>query len=481
VARPEDDRIRVKWWELYGDPVLNALEERVRISNQTILAAEANYRLSRAMVVAARSALFPTLTIGPSFTRTRSSTTTHGGTAATGATPSTSGSTTTSTGGGATTTTTASAGTTTVGTVTGPNPSNLFAVPLDLSYQVDLWDRVHNSISAAAATAQASAADVATAILSVQAEVANDYFEVRALETESQLVDETIAADRKALALTRTLFAAGIDSDEDVANAETQLATVTAQATDVGVARAQYEHALAVLVGQTPAAFTLAAGAWVVQPPAIPLGLPSRLLERRPDIAAAERQVAAANADIGVARAAYYPSLTLGASGGFESSALSQLFNWPSRFWSFGPQVSGTLFDGGARRAQTEEAQATYDQTVANYRQTVLAGFQAVEDNLAALRILGTEVGQQRVAVAAADHSLKLALARYQSGIDSYLNVTIAQTTLLTNRQTALQLQLRQMTASVNLILALGGGWDSSQLPPMKQMTRRPAKESSGN
>jgi NodT family efflux transporter outer membrane factor (OMF) lipoprotein len=457
-AQPQDDRIRMKWWELYGDPTLSALEERVAVSNQTLLAAEANYRLARAMVVAARSQLYPTATLGPSFQRQRTSTTTarsSSGTAAGGSTAGTSGS--------------------------GPNPYNTFTVPVDASYEVDLWDRVRNTLRAAAATAQASAADVATALLSTQAQLAQDYFELRALDTERQLFADAIAADRKALALTRTLFSTGIDSDEDVANAETQLATVTAQATDVGVARAQYEHALAVLLGQSPSEFSLPAAPFSPQPPPVPLGLPSELLQRRPDIAAAERQVASANANIGVARAAYFPSLTLSASAGFSSSSLSQLFNWPSRIWSFGPQLSGTIFDVGGLRAVTEEAQATYDQTVANYRQTVLAGFQAVEDNLSALRILGTEAVQQREAVAAADHYLKLALTRYQTGIDSYLNVTTAQTALLTNRQTELQIQLRQMTASVNLIVALGGGWDASQLPTMKQMIQRPPKWSPAN
>jgi len=479
AAEPQDDRIRVKWWELYGDPALNALEERVQVSNQTILAAEANYRLSRAMLVAARSALFPTLSVGPSYTRERTSTTTHGATAATGATTATA-----ATSGTAATTGTASSGSTTVSsstTSTGPNPANLFAVPLEASYEVDLWDRVHNSVRAAAATAQASAADVATAILSIHAQVAQDYFEIRALDAEQKLFGDTLAADRKALDLTRSLYKTGIDSEEDVANSETQLATVTAQATDVGVARAQYEHALAVLLGQSPSGFSVPAAEFKPNPPALPLGLPSEILQRRPDIASSERQVASANAQIGVARSAYYPSLTLGASGGFESSSLSQLFEWPSRFWSFGPQFSETLFDGGARRAQNEEAEATYDQTVANYRQTVLAAFQAVEDNLAALRILGTEVGQQRTAVEAADHYLKLALARYQLGIDSYLNVTTAQTAYLTNRQTELQIQLRQMTASVNLVMALGGGWDASQLPQMKQLLASPPKWSPAN
>jgi NodT family efflux transporter outer membrane factor (OMF) lipoprotein len=433
LAAPGDDRIRAKWWEIYHDPVLGSLEERLQGANQTVAAAEANYRAARALALSATSALYPTVSASPSFTRQRTSTNTA--------------------------------------SKPGPlNPYNLFEVPVDVSYTLDLWDRLGNTAKAAEYSAQASAADLATALLGVQAELAQDYFEVRALDEERKILNETVASYRKDLDLTMSLYESGIDSEEDVATARTQLDTVIAQATDVGVARAQYEHALAVLSGKAPAEFSLGEAPFVAAPPSVPLTLPSTLLERRPDIAAAERLVAAANAQIGVARTAYFPNFTLGLSGGFESANLSQLFNWPSRFWSVGPQMTAVLFENGALRAVNEQARAAYDQSVANYRQTVLGAFQAVEDNVSALRILAEESVQQQKAVESAKHYLDLALTRYKAGIDSYLNVETAQTTVLTNRETALQIELREMSASVALVMALGGGWDTSLLPGPKKV-----------
>jgi NodT family efflux transporter outer membrane factor (OMF) lipoprotein len=306
--------------------------------------------------------------------------------------------------------------------------------------------------------------------------VAQDYFEVRALDAQRKIFSDTVANYLQQLELIQTLFRAGIDSDEDVAQAQTQLDTATAQMTDLGVSRATFEHALAVLTGQPPSTFTLPVAPFNPNPPEVPVALPSVLLERRPDIAASERQIAAANAQIGVARAAYYPNLTLSAAAGFQTSSFLEWFNWPSRFWSLGPTLSQTLFDVGARRGATEQAEANYDAAVASYRGTVLAAFQAVEDNLATLSILSQEVVQEQTAVNSANRFLNLSLSRFKVGVDSYLNVITAQNTLLTNRQTEVQIQLRQMTASVSLVMALGGGWDNGQMPSYRQLLAKPAK-----
>ncbi len=350
---------------------------------------------------------------------------------------------------------------------------NDFSLPLDVSYTVDFWHRIRNTIAANAFSAQASAADVATALLSIQSELAQDYFQVRALDMQEAILQDTLENYRSSLKLTQTLFNAGIDSDQDVSQAQTQLDTATSQATDLGVARAQFEHAIAMLIGEAPANFSLPVAPFVPEPPAVPVALPSALLERRPDIAADERRVAAANAQIGVARAAYYPNVTLSASAGLESSSITQWFTWPSRFWSLGPALSETIFDAGARRGQNEQAQANYDATVANYRQTVLTAFQAVEDNLSSLRILAQEIEQQQTAIVSAAHYLDLAMLRYRTGVDSYLNVINAQNTVLSSRETQVQSQLREMTASVSLMVALGGGWDPSQTPNMKNLLEK--------
>lgn len=487
IAQPGDDKLRAKWWEVYNDKQLNVLEEQVQVSNQSIAAAEANFRSARALVVSARSALFPTVTAGPSYTNSRFSSTART-TVVSGATTTTSTSTTGTSTTGTGTTGTSTTGTSSTGTSSGTSTSsgtaasgiagvvNNFAVPIDVSYTVDLWHKVRNTIAANTYSAQASAADVATALLSTQAELAEDYFEVRALDAERKVLDQTLDNYRSSLQLTQILYKTGIDSDQDVSQAQTQLDTATAQLTDLGVSRAQYEHAIAMLIGKPPAGFALEVAPFIPKPPDVPLALPSELLERRPDIAGAERLVASANAQIGVAKAAYYPQLTLSASGGVESASILNWFTWPSRFWSLGPQLAQTLYEGGARRAATEQAQASYDAAVANYRQTVLTVFQAVEDNLAALRILSTEVGQQHTAVVSSAHYLDLAQTRYKTGVDSYLNVITAQSSVLTNRETEVTIQLRQMTASVQLIMALGGGWDTSQLPKPSDMLVKPPK-----
>ncbi|HEY1946390.1 MAG TPA: efflux transporter outer membrane subunit [Bryobacteraceae bacterium] len=444
LAQPGDDKIRAKWWEIYNDPQLNALEEQVAIGNQSIAAAEANYRSARALVVSARSNLYPTIGASPTYANSRQSATTRSTAVQ-------------STGGGS------------LSSVT-----NGWNIPFDVSYTADFWHRIRNAIDAQVYSAQASAADVATALLSIQSELATDYFELRASDAQRQILTDTIENYRQALQLTTILFRTGIDSEQDVTQAQTQLDTTIAEATDVGVARSQFEHAIATLMGKPASNFELPVGKFDPNPPQIPVAVPSILLERRPDIAALERQVAAANSEIGIARAAYYPSLTLSASGGLQTSHITQWFTWPSRTWSVGPALSQTLFDGGARRAQNEQANAQYDAAVANYRQTVLTSFQGVEDQLSTLRILSQEVVQQRTALASANHYLDLAQTRYKTGVDSYLNVITAQTAVLTDRVTELSIQLRQMSSSVSLIMALGGGWDPAQLPQKKDMLARP-------
>ncbi len=479
LAQPSDDKIPAKWWELYNDPQLNALEEQVQISNQSIAAAEANYRAAQALVASARSGLYPTLSSSPAYTNARSSSTSRG------ASVSTSGSTTsggtTGTGTSGTTGTTGSTGTTgTTGTSTGvvttTNGSviNNFSLPFSVSYTVDFWHRIRNTIAVDVYNAQASAADIATALLSTQTTLASDYFEMRAQDALRQVLQDTLANYQQNLNLTTVLFKTGIDSEQDVVQAQTQIDTATAQLTDLGVARAQYEHAIATLIGKPASTFEIALGGFNPNPPSIPVAVPSTLLERRPDIAALERQVAADNAQIGVARAAFYPNLTLSATSGLQSSSFTNWFTWPSRFWSLGPTLSETLLDGGARRAGVEQAQANYDAAVANYRETVLTSFQAVEDELAAERILSQEVAQEQTAINSSQHYLDLAMIRYRTGVDSYLNVITAQNTVLTNKESLVQIQLRQMTASVQLVLALGGGWDVTKLPQQKDVMARP-------
>jgi len=432
-ARPNDAVIRGKWWEMFNDTQLNGLEEQLNTANQNIALADANFRAARALVKESRSAYFPTVTTSPSIIVSRQSAATRSN---------------------------FSAGRVNVN----------YTLPFDATWEPDFWGRIRNTVIASASEAQASAADLQNVRLSVEAELAFDYYQLRSLDAEKRLLDSTIAAYQQQLDLTRVRFQTGIASDEDVAQAETQLKTTQAQATDLGVARAQFEHAIAVLTRQPASTFSLPVAPLEAKPPAVPVGLPSQLLERRPDIAAAERRVAEANAEIGVTKAAFYPSLTLGATGGFESTSIAKWFTWPARFFSLGPTLTQTLFDKGRRKAATEVAFAQYDATVASYRQAVLTSFQEVEDNLAALRILTRELEEQNEAVASSQRALSLATERYKSGIDSYLNVITAQATLLNNQRTAVNLQMQQMTASVELVKALGGGWNASELPTQKQL-----------
>jgi NodT family efflux transporter outer membrane factor (OMF) lipoprotein len=447
VAQPQDTSIRGNWWELFGDPQLNALEEQVNVSNQNIAAAAANFLVARAMVKEARAQLFPTVTVNPGATWERPSATLRSNNSGTG-------------------------GTGTTSTSTGTFAD--YILPFDASYQVDLWGKIRNQVNANIYAAQASAADLQNVRLTAQAEVAVDYYQIRAQDSQIQLLDETVKAYQVSLDLTKALLQTGIDSDQSVAQAETQLETTQAQATNLGILRAQYEHAIALLVGKPASSFSIPVDPLSASPPDIPVGVPSQLLERRPDVAAGERSMAQANAQIGVARAAYFPSLTLSASAGLESSSISKLFTWPSRFFSVGPQMSETIYDGGLRRATMQQFRANYDETIANYRQDVLTAFQQVEDNLASLRILSQELQQQDAAVKSAQRNLTIAMDRYRAGLDPYLDVIVAQTALLGDQETAVSLRMEQMTSSVQLIEALGGGWDASQLPSAPSMIAKP-------
>jgi NodT family efflux transporter outer membrane factor (OMF) lipoprotein len=426
-AQPRDDLDRGKWWGIFGDPQLDALLKQVEISNQNVLVAEAQFRRAQAVVTASRAAYFPTLDADASIVRSRSPTGVIGGTTA------------------------------------GRILTNRSA-SLSTGWEADLWGRLRRTVESGEASAQASAADLAAARLSAQAELASDYFQLRILDAQKQLLDDTVTAFQKSLDLTKNRYDAGVAAKVDLVQAEAQLKSTLAQAIDTGVQRAQLEHAIASLIGKAPAEFSIAPVPLAVAMPRVPIGLPSELLERRPDVAAAERRVAAANAQIGVAKAAYFPSLTLSASYGSRSADASQWFTVPSRFWSIGPALAQSIFDAGLRRAQTEQAIAAYDATVAEYRQAVLAGFQEVEDNLAALRILGEEAEVQEGAVRAARESVLLTTNQYKAGIVSYINVVTVQTTQLSNERTAMGILGRRLVAAVTLVKALGGGWSAAEI-----------------
>jgi NodT family efflux transporter outer membrane factor (OMF) lipoprotein len=446
-SQPSDGTLKGNWWEIFNDAQLNALEEQVNVSNQNIAAAAANFLAARALVRQTRAQYYPTLSANPTITNSRPSLGQFGGV---------------STGGSSTSTS------------TGFQLTSFtdYSLSFDASWVPDFWGKIRNTFLQNAAAAQASAADLENVRLTAQAEVAVNYFELRAQDTLKQLFDQTVAAYQDSLELTQLQFNAGIASDEAVAQAETQLEATQAQDTNLDIARAQFEHAIAMLLGQPAPTFSLPAAPLEANPPAIPFGVPSEILERRPDVASAERLMAQANAGIGIATAAYYPTVTLSASAGFSNTSPVDWFTWPSRFWSAGPALAETLFDAGLRRATVQQSRAFYDRNVANYRQTVLTAFQQVEDNLASLRILSQEIRQQDTAVNSAQRNLQSATQRYQAGIDPYLNVITAQTTLLTNQQTAVNLRRDQMTASVQLIEALGGGWDAAQLPSVKDVSQ---------
>ncbi|MBZ5604723.1 MAG: efflux transporter outer membrane subunit [Acidobacteriia bacterium] len=434
-ANPGAPSLPAKWWETFGDAQLTALEEQVAAGNQDLKIAEARLRQARALIRFNRASEFPTISTGASIASLRDSANRPNFPLA-------------------------------------PKSTGDFVLPFDLSYEVDLWGRVRRTVNAAREETQAVSADLATATLSIQAELAYDYFELRAADAQAQLLADTVKAYTDALQLTRNRFEGGAAPKSDVAQAQTQLDSVLAQQTDIGVQRAQYEHAIATLLGKPPAQFTLAAAPLDSQPPAIPVAVPSQLLERRPDIAASERRVEEANEQIGIARAAFFPTVMLGASAGLEGNSILNWFNWPSRFWAVGPSLAQTLFDAGRRRAGSDVAVAGYDAAVAAYRETTLTAFQQVEDNLAALRILENEQKQQRDAVASAQESLQIFINRYQGGVDNYLQVITAQTIALTNERTEIDIQRRRMDASVLLVKALGGGWKITDLPSLPSLRK---------
>jgi NodT family efflux transporter outer membrane factor (OMF) lipoprotein len=436
VAQPRDEIARGNWWEVFSDTQLSALIEQVAGANQTIAVAQANFQQARALVQGARSAYFPTVGVGAAVTRSTQSST--------------------------------------LGTQPVARGTNTdYLLQGDVTWEVDLWGRVRRSVESNEAAAQASAGDLQTALLSAQAELAANYFLMRTLDAQRQLLDASVVAYQKSLQLTQNRYAAGIASKVDISLAQTLVKTTQAQAIDTGVQRAQLEHAIAVLIGKPPSELSIPPIPLSGEPPLVPAGVPSALLERRPDIAAAERRVAAANAQIGVALAAYYPSLTLSASGGYETTNLSEWLTAPSRFWALGPAaLAQTVFDGGLRRAQTQQARAAHEGTVASYRQTVLTAFQEVEDNLAALRILQEEALAQKDAVSAAEESVRLTTNQYKAGTVSYLDVVVSQTAALNNQRTAVDIQGRRMTAAVLLVKALGGGWNAAQMPTPEEMAR---------
>ncbi len=430
AAQPSDAVIRGNWWEMFKEPELSALEVQVATANPTVAAAEASFRQARAAVRINRSSLFPSLTADPSITSNHVSANSPTGSV----------------------------------TARGATFGN-FTLPFDLSYEADLWGRIRRAITAAREQYQASAADLENVKLSLQSELAMDYFEARSLDAQRELLDNNIVAFRRALELTQNRFNGGLASRAEVAQAETQLHQTEAQRIDIDEARAQYNHAIAVLTGKNPEGYQLAIVPLKRVPPVIPTGIPSQLLERRPDIAIAERQLAAANEEIGIAKAAFYPQLVITATGGLQSGSIVNWFTWPSRLWAVGPGLSQTIFDFGRRRAQLEITEAAYDGYVDRYRESALTAFREVEDNLAALRVLEQEAAKQHDATTSAENSVELAVNRYKGGIVTYLEVITAQTIALTNQRTEVDLMRRRMDASVLLIKALGGGWDNSKLP----------------
>jgi NodT family efflux transporter outer membrane factor (OMF) lipoprotein len=430
TAQPNDQNLGGNWWEIFQDSQLNALEEQINVSNQNLKAAVALYQESRAALRYVRANYYPTVSTSPSATREQYSSNRP---------PQTSG-------------------------LDGLT-FNDFVLPVSFSYQANVWGRVSRNVESYREQAQATAADLAVVNLSMHSTLAIDYFAARTLDAEEKLLHDTVAQYEQALQLNEDRYRGGLGSEVEVEQARTILETTRAQLVDVGVARAQYEHATAVLIGKAPADFSLPPLPLTAPPPAIPVGVPSELLERRPDIAAAERRVASANAQVGLAKTAYYPLVNILGSGGLESGSITTLLQGPGAFWSIGASAAETIFDGGRRRALNDQAKSAYDFTVASYRQTVLTGFQQVEDNLAALRILEQEAGVQTSAVQASQRSLDLSNTRYDGGVTSYLEVITAQNAALTDEVTQVNILGRRMASAVLLIQAIGGGWDRRSLP----------------
>ena len=441
VAKPQDAMLRGKWWEIFNDPELNALEDQLEINNQNIKLYFENFMAARAIIREDKAQYWPVVTTGPSWNRAKSS-------------------------GNLTNSSTANTG----------HTSTVWSLPLDVSWTPDFFGKIRSEVREAQYGAQVSAADLENERLVEQASLAEYFYEIRGQDELQKVLNDTVAADRKSLELTQTQYDTGIGDYISVVQARTTLKTAESQALNVGVARAQFEHAIAMLLGKPATDFSIPVKPLLIAPPPVPIGVPSQLLERRPDIAAAERTLADANATIGIGYGAFFPSVTLSAAGGFEASDFTHWFDWPSNFWSIGPQLAQTLYNGGLYRAALQQYTAEYNADVATYRQTVLTAFQQVEDYLAATRILSQQIIKQREAVDASQQYLDLEMGRYQSGIDPYIDVTIAQTTLLSNQQSLTTLNVQETTAAVELIQALGGGWDISQLPTAAQVSQKPSK-----
>ena len=433
-AQPADALARGAWWELYDDAELNGLIGKLNVDNQNLAASEAQYRQARALVRGARASFYPSLSGSGGVTRSGQ-------------------------------------GTGSNSTLGNSTTGNSYELGLNAAWELDLWGKLRRTLESSQAGVAASAADLAAARLSLQSELAQNYLQLRVLDEQKRLLDATVTAYARALQLTENQYRAGIVPRSDVAQAQTQLKSTQAQAIDLEWQRAQLEHAIAVLTGAAPGSLRIAAREYLPQLPAIPLALPAQLLQRRPDIAAAERRVAAANAEIGVAEAAWYPDLTLSASGGYRNSSFADLISVPNRFWSLGPALALSLFDGGARRAELERSEASYDQTVAQYRQTVLDGFREVEDYLVQLAVFEREAVVQQEALESARESLRLIENQYRAGTVDFNSVVNVQATALNNERTALSLLGNRLTASVQLIAALGGGW---QLQPAGKDDAKP-------
>lgn len=451
VASPQEAMLRGKWWEILNEPELNALEDQFDINNQNIKVYFENLMEARAVIHEARALYWPTVTTNPSWQRTKASSNLKN------------------------TFNTNAPGTTPSGQATSSGlETTVWSFPINISWVPDLWGKIRNEVREAQYAAQVSAADLENERLTEQASLAAYYFEIRGQDALQKILDDTVKADQQALEVTQAGYETGVGDYISVVEAETTLEAAQSQAINLRIARAQYEHAIAVLVGKVASDFSIPVRPLLTTPPPIPVGVPSELVQRRPDVAAAERTLAEANAIIGIGYGAFFPSVTLSAVGGIESSTFKNWFTWPSRFWSIGPAISQTIFNGGLYRAELNQYTATYNADLASYRQTVLIAFQQVEDYLAAVRLYSQQIERQQAAVAHAQEFLKLEMDRYQTGIDPYVDVITAQTTLLTDQQTLATIQVQQMTSAVSLIVALGGGWDQSQLPSPSQLTQKP-------
>jgi len=459
-ANPQDAMLKGKWWEVFNEPELNALEEQVNINNQNIAEYFQNFMAARALVREAKSQYYPTVTTDPSYTRQKSPGTLRNSGLSSAPT----------TGGTGTTTTTGV--TTNSGTT-----STVMSLPFDVSWEPDLWGKIRSTVREYQYAAQVSAADLENERLTEQADLAEYYFELRGQDSLQDLYNKTIEADQKALDLTKALYETGIDNDESVAQAELTLENAQEAGAGIATNRAIYEHAIATLIGKPASSFSMAVKGLTTPVPSIPTGVPSQLLQRRPDVAAAERTMAEANALIGVETAAYYPSLSLTGGGGLESSTIGALFSAPALFWSVGASASETIFDAGLRKATVAQYTAQYNSDVASYRQTVLTAFQQVEDYIATVRVTSQQITQEDTAVKSAQRYLDIATSRYETGLDPYLNVISAQTTLLSDQQTQVTLRVNEITAAVELVQALGGGWDTTQLPASGTITTNGAEK----